>query len=261
MSEKTTYTTLWEQDYMQDLYKRFSVIVKPFEVPLLDIAIQRINETFKDKQELSIFEIGAGSGQHTKIILNGIAKDHSIIYTGIDVSLAQKNTFEGNIKNFPGTILIKEYSLSSWQEYSVTSKYDVVLAQHSWYGIGSAVEHFEKLKAALADDGVGFIMLNPEGNVSQIAMEDNGEHPFSSEGIEQGLLAAGLSYEKVTSYSDLYNKQDFCKDGTLTQFGKDHFSYLYRKDLQGNEENVIKMIQNAPDEAFRFPTDIFIVRK
>lgn len=260
-SEKTKYTEQWERVEMERMYKKFSAVVKPFEVPLLNIAIERINEIFKDKEAISIFEIGAGAGQHTKVILNGIAAEHTVVYTGIDVSRAQKAQFEETAKEFPETVSVSDYAISSWQDYAAPTQYDIVVAQHSWYGIGGDVKNFEKIKNALAEGGVCFILLNPPENVSQIAMENNGEQPFSSDGIEKGLTAVGLSYEKITSYSDAYTKEDFCKDGRLTQLGKDHFSYLYRKELQGDEVNVIKMIEDAPDESFRFPTDIFIARK
>ncbi len=261
MAEKTTYTELWEKDLIEVLYKRFSAVVKPFELPLLDIIIEKSSEIFKDKSELSMFEIGAGTGKYTSVILHGIATGRHITYTGIDVSPAQQKQFEENSKNFPESVEVSEYTLSSWQEYNVIKQYDLVLAQHSWYGIRGAPENFEKIKEILADKGVCFIMLNPKGNISHIAMENNGEPLFSSEDLEEGLNACGLSFEKIRSYNDDNPRESFYKDGRLTQHGLDHFSYLYRVDLQGDEQNVIDMINSAPDEAFRFPTDLIIIRK
>lgn len=260
MSDKTVYTELWEKDSIEVLYRKFSAVVKPFELPLLDIIVSKVVKIFKNRNELSMFEIGAGTGKHTTIILQGIAQNRHITYTGIDVSSTQHKQFEENSKNFPETVEVIDYILSSWQEYSITKKYDIVLAQHSWYGIGGASENFQKLKEIIADEGVCFIMLNSKGNISQIAMERNGELPFSSEDVEECLRAIGLSYEKIRSFNEDNPREKFCIDGRLTQHGIDHFSYLYRKELQGDEQNVIDMVQNAPDEAFRFPTDLIIVR-
>jgi SAM-dependent methyltransferase len=227
----------------------------------LNLIIEKSSKIFKDRSEISVFEIGAGTGKYTSIILHGIANNHLISYTGIDVSSAQKKQFEENRKNFPGCVTVGGYILSSWQEYNVTKKYDLVLAQHSWYGIQGNLENFEKIKEMLTDDGVCFIMLNSKSNISQIAMENNGEPLYSSEDLEESLRASSLSFEKIRSYNDDNPKEIFYKDGRLTQHGMDHFSYLYRKDLLGDEQNVIDLIKGAPDEAFRFPTDLFIVRK
>lgn len=261
MIEKTTYTELWENDFLEGLYKRFSIIVKPFETPLLEIMIKKINENFKTRDTITMFEIGSGSGQHTENIFKGIDPIHQIHYTGIDVSEKQRNLFNERSPNFPSNITVESYVVSSWQDYSVTEQYDIVVAQHSWYGIGKEQENFEKLKVALNDKGICFILLNPRSNASYIAMEDNGEKPFSSEELEEGLTASNLQFEKIRSFSDTYTKESFCKDGALTELGRNHFSYLYRKDLHGNEQNVIDMIMSTPDEAFRFPTDMFIVTK
>jgi len=261
MSEKTKYTEIWENNEIESLYKRFSAVVKPFEIPLLAILAKKANEIFRDRPGISIFEIGAGNGQHTQIILNAIDKNHNISYTGIDVSSAQREQFEVASKVFQSNVNVVEYTISSFQDYSPIKQYDVVISQHSWYGIGSDIKNFEKLRDILTDGGVCFIMLNPKGNLSQIAMQNNNENPFSSDDLDGPLTACGLRFERVTSYNDDNTRQSFCVDGKLTQHGLDHFSYLYRKDLQGDERNVIEMIKDAPDEAFRFPTDLIIVRK
>lgn len=262
MSEKPTlYSELWKQGLIERLYKRFSEVVKTFELPLLDVIVQKSLETFEGKDELSMFEIGAGTGKYTGVILRGIASGHHISYAGIDVSSAQQKQFEENRTKFPETVNVEGYTLSSWQDYQVTKPYDLVLAQHSWYGIGGATENFEKIKAILADDGVCFIMLNPKGNLSQIAMEHAGEHPFSSEDLEGGLVKSGLPFERIRSFNDDNTRESFLKDERLTQRGLDHFSYLYRRDLRGDEKDIIEMIESAPDDAFRFPTDLIIVRK
>ena len=261
MSEKNVYTTLWETNLIEGWYKRFSAVVKPFELPLLQIVIEKCNKIFKHKKNISMFEIGAGTGKYTSIVLNGIALDRKVNYMGIDVSEAQRSQFTENSRHFPKEVAVDGYDLCSWQDYKVTRKYDMIFSQHSWYGIKGDKENFEKIKEMLSNDGVCFIMLNSKENISQIAMEDNGEPPFSSEDLEKGLADCELSFERVRSYNDDYIKESFCKDGRLTQQGIDHFSYLYRKELQGNEQNVIKMIENAPNTAFRFPTDLVIVRK
>ena len=260
MSDKTVYTELWEKDAIEVLYKEFSAVVKPFELPLLDMVVKRVNKIFKDKHELSMFEIGAGTGKHTTIVLHGIAQNRSLSYTGIDVSSAQQKQFEENSKDFPETVAVIDYTLSSWQEYPISKRYYIVLAQHSWYGIGGALENFEKLKEVIADGGVCFIVLNSKENISRIAMEDNGESLFSSEDAGACLSAVGLSYERIRSFNEDNPRGKFYRDGRLTLHGIDYFSYLYRKELQAEEQNVIDMIQNAPDEAFRFPTDLIIVR-
>lgn len=261
MSEKPTYSELWKQGIIERLYQRFSEVVKTFELPLLDIIVQKSLEIFEGRDELSMFEIGAGTGKYTGVILRGIAPGHHISYTGIDISPAQQKKFEENRAKFPETVGVEGYTLSSWHDYQVTKPYDLVLAQHSWYGIGGATENFEKIKKILANDGVCFIMLNPKGNLSQIAMEHAGEKPFSSEDLEIGLTMSGLPFEKIRSYNDDNPRESFLHDGRLTQRGLDHFSYLYRKDLRGDEKDIIEMIESTPDDAFRFPTDLIIVRK
>lgn len=267
MSEKTTYTEIWEKGLIEKLYKRFAIVVEPFESPLVTLAIEKSNEIFKGKSELSMFEIGAGSGKHTVIFLNGIANGRHISYTGIDVSSEQKKEFEEKMKTFPESVEVKEYVLSSWQEYVVAKKYDLVLAQHSWYGIREAQENFEKIQEILADGGVCFMMINSKKNISLIAMDEaakqNGESllSFGSEDLERGLTSSGLLFEKIRIHTDDCPREVFCKDDRLTPRGIDHFSYLFRKDLQGDEQDVLEVIKNAPDEAFRIPTDLFIVRK
>lgn len=261
MPKENTYTTLWEQDAIERLYRRFSAVVKPFELPLLEIVIQKCNELFAGKKVLSAFEIGAGTGKYTSIILNGIAQGKEVLYMGIDVSGAQREQFAENRVSFPKNVEIEGYELCSWQEYKVTRKYDVVFSQHSWYGIGGDKKNFEKIKKILSEDGVCFIMLNSKENISHIAIEDNCEPLFSSEDLEKGLAASGLSFERIRSYNYDYSKESFCKDGRLTQHGIDHFSYLYRRELKGDEQNIIDMIENAPEESFRFPTDLIIVKK
>jgi SAM-dependent methyltransferase len=260
MSDKTTYTELWEKDSIEVLYRKFSAVVKPFELPLLNLVIKKTDEIFEGRNDLSMFEIGAGTGKYTASILNGITQNHHLTYTGIDVSSAQHKQFEENSKAFPETVEVSEYTLASWQEYPVTRKYDLVVAQHSWYGIGGSLDSFEKLKAITAEGGVCFLMLNSKDNISHIAMENNGEPLFSSEDAEVSLRALGIPYEKVRSFNEDSPREKFLQNGRLTQHGIDHFSYLYRKALLGDEQNVIDMVQSAPDEAFRFPTDLIIVR-
>lgn len=92
-------------------------------------------------------------------------------------------------------------------------------------------------------------------------MEHAGEQLFSSEDLEESLAASGLPFERVRSYNDDQTRDDFLAGGKLTRRGLDHFSYLYRKDLRDDEKGVIEMIERAPDDAFRFPTDLIVIRK
>lgn len=261
MSDKKKYTEIWKDGQIESLYKRFLAIVGPFEIPLIETVIKKISEIFVDRKELSMFEIGAGSGKHTLAILGGVSEKHHIKYTGIDVSSAQQKQFEKTATLFPKNIEFKKYTLSSWQEYLVTQKYDIVLAQHSWYGIGRDIKNFKKIEESLSNDGVCFILINSKINMSQIAMQNNGESPFNSEDLDTSLTACGLSFERIRSYNDTYSRESFYENGRLTDRGLDYFSYLYRRDLRGDEQDVIDTINNAPDEAFRFPTDLIIIRK
>lgn len=208
-----------------------------------------------------MFEIGAGSGQHTQIILESLSKNKIIDYTGIDVSEKQRELFIERSKSFNDNVKVNEYTIAPWQEYIVKNKYDVVLSQHSWYGIGEAARNFEKIKDVLADDGVCFVVLNSRLNLSLIAMDNGGLRVLSSEDFELGAINAGLKLERIRSYNHDNPRGVFYGDGKLTQHGLDHFSYLYRKDLKGDEQNVIDMLISAPDESFLFPTDLLVIRK
>lgn len=99
MPEKPTYSEQWSKGLIESLYRRFAEGVKTFELPLLDTVIKRSREIFEGRDELSMFEIGAGTGKHTEIVLQGIAPSHHISYAGIDVSSAQEKQFEENQKN------------------------------------------------------------------------------------------------------------------------------------------------------------------
>ncbi len=260
MQDKTIYTNLWESDLMKNLYKRFSAIVKPFDIPLLDFIVKKTNEELKDREVISILEIGAGSGQGALYLLNALSEKYYIKYTGIDVSDTQKILFKETSVQFPETATVEEYILSSWQEFDVTKKYDLIVAQHSWYGIGADDANFLKIREALAPGGLCFVILDPKSNISSLAMEANGEHLYSSEDFEQVLMALSFLYEKAMTESDVLHRNDFSKDGILTEFGKDFFSYLYRRELTDEEKEVMTMIERAPEESFRYHIDMFIIK-
>lgn len=261
MSEKTEYTRQWENNNLEKLYRRFSAVVKPFELPLLDLLIDEVKNKFTEASELSVFEIGSGNGQHTKIILNSLSEKFDLHYEGIDVSSAQREAFYENYKDFAKNIKIINYEISSWQDYTPNKQYDIVLAQHSWYGIGSDLSNFEKLKNIISDDGICFVLLNSKTNLSQIAMENNGERAFSSEDFEKGAMAVGLKLKNIRSYNDESDINNFYQNNKLTQRALDHFSYVYRRDLKDDDMNVIEMLKSAPVESFRFPTDLIIITK
>lgn len=261
MSGKTEYTKQWESDGLEKLYRRFSVVVRPFEIPLLDLLIDEVKNKFTEASDLTVFEIGSGNGQHTKIILNSLSKKFDLLYEAIDVSSTQRDAFYENSKEFADNIKIVKYEISPWQDYNVQKQYDIVLSQHSWYGIGSDLSNFEKLKNIMSDDGVCFVLLNSKTNLSQIAMENNGEKAFSSEDFEKGAMAVGLKLKIIRSYNDESDINNFYQDSKLTQRALDHFSYLYRRDLKDDDLNVIEMLKSAPLESFRFPTDLIIITK
>ena len=261
MSEKTNYTELWEKGFMEGLYKRFSDLISPLDTPLLNVIIERSNTIFENRNEISMLEIGAGSGVRTAFVLDGVADNRKVSYTGIDVSDAQREIFKESSSRFPENVTVKEYVLSPWQDYEVTKKYDLIIAQHSWYGIGGNPIYIKKLVDSIDKGGVAFVMLSGEETVSLLVWRANGDELFSAEDFEKALKVEGITFEKIREASDTYTREDFYKDGKLTSKGIDLCGYLYKKELHGDEQNVIEMICSIPDEAFRYPKFLFIIRK
>lgn len=259
--EKTKYTEQWEKEEMERLYKKFAALIGPLDMPLIGVMTKRINEHFKYKKEISMLEIGAGAGRATALILDSIANDRRIIYDGLDVSPSQQKGFEEN-KDLPRAgAIFKNYELSSWQDYQVRHHYDLVLAQHSWYGIGGDKKFIEKLVSSISEGGMAFVMLSGAETISLHAWRSMGEQGFSAEDFEKALQEAGVQYEKIKEESDTYKREDFYKDGKLTQAGIDLCGYLYKKELKGDEAEVIEMIKSAPDSAFKYPKFLFIITK
>ncbi len=260
-SPKTKYTEQWEKEEMEKLYQRFAALIGPLDMPLIGVMTKKINEHFKDKKEISMLEIGAGAGRATELIFDSIANDRRILYDGIDVSPAQRKAFEEN-KGLPraGAVL-KNYELSPWQDYQVTHPYDLVLAQHSWYGIGGDKKYIEKLVSSINEGGMAFVMLSGAETISLYAWKSMGEKGFSAEDFEKSLQEAGVEYEKIKEESDTYKREDFYKDGKLTQKGIDLCGYLYKREVREDDAEVIEMIKSAPEESFKYPKFLFVIKK
>lgn len=246
---------------MEGLYKKFSNLISPLDTPLLEVIIKKCKENFKDKKDIAMLEIGAGNGIHSMVIVNGLAEDHVVTYTGIDVSEKQREAFVKNSKSFADGVTVLGYTISPWQEYEDEKKYDLILAQHSWYGIGGAQKYIIKLLDALNDGGVAFVMLSSIETISLFVWEKQGMELFSSEDFGETLAKAGVVFEKIREQSDIYTREDFYSEGILTEKGKDLCGYLYRKELSGDEQDIVELLRSAPEEAFRYPKDLFIIRK
>ncbi len=258
---KTNYTEQWEQEFMQRLYKNFAELVGPLDQPLLEEIARRAKVQLKDKTEISMLEIGAGGGRSLAYLVAEVAKDKKVDYAGIDVSAEQQKLFGESANSFPENVHIQGYTLSPWQEYTPTQKYDLILAQHSWYGIGGDTKYIYKLLNTLNEGGVAFVMLSGEETVSISAWKAIGEEYFSAEKFEEALVSSGVAFEKVREASDTYKREDFYKNGRLTEKGVDLCSYLYKKGLKGDEQEVIDMMRTVPDEAFRYPKFLFTLKK
>lgn len=259
--EKTEYTESWEQDFMQTLYKKFAAIIGPLDQPLLEEIVAQCRDRFKDKKEISMLEIGAGAGRSLTFLVEGFGKDKQIHYRGLDVSAAQHTAFIENEKTFPENIHTEEYALSSWQDYDVKEKADIIIAQHSWYGIGSDPHYITKLDDAIKEGGIAFVMLSGAETISLLAWKSKGIDSFSAEDFDKALLTAGVPFERIMDASAPFTREDFVKDGRLTQKGIDLCGYLYKKELKGDEPEVIKLLEEAPEEAFKYPKFLFVIKK
>jgi SAM-dependent methyltransferase len=258
--QKTQYTEHWEQEAMQRLYKKFAALIGPLDQPLIEELTRIAQERFKDRSVISMLEIGAGSGRSLAHIAHGLG-EKQITYTGIDVSTEQRALFKEKEGGLPATVHVDDYAISSWQEYTPTQKYDLVLAQHSWYGIGADSKYVYKLINSLNEGGIAFVMLSGEDTISLVAWKAMGEKGFSAEDFEKSLSDSGVSFDTIEEESDTYTRESFYKDGRLTQAGIDLCGYLYKKELHGDEPDVITMIESAPENAFRYPKFLFVIKK
>lgn len=258
---KTSYTEDWEKESLEVLYRKFIALVGPLDRPLIEAMTEKGRNALLGHTHFSALEIGAGAGRETGKIVGDIALGRDVTYTGIDVSDAQRKAFLANKESFPQNIAVENYLLSSWQDYAVAQKYDLIFAQHSWYGIGGNPTDVRKVVDSLSDTGIAFVTLSGIETISLHAWKMQGDSVFGAEDFAQAATIAGVSFEQFVEEGNAFTREDFYKDDQLTQKGIDLCGYLYKKELRGDEQEIISMLQSAPDRAFQYPRFLFTLHK
>lgn len=257
---KNRYQDLYEtnQNFIKT-YRGFKQFIKKTEKKFIDhiIGIIKKNLLVRNENNLVILDIGGGDGKVSMPILRALSKDRHINYHYIDVSEVQLNSFRSSASKLNNaTFHLKR---ESWQAYKTKTRFDLIIALNSWYGI--PIEYIPKLKVLLKPDGISILSIGSRKSISQdIPLFIGREKILSSEDILDYLKQNKLAYRRYVLEVDT-TIHDFLEGDNIQKAAESFFRYLLR-DRYIPRTAITKRLKSKRGNKtyFSFPQHTFILK-
>jgi len=273
-SERDRYRDAHAKGAVTERYGRFREVIKK-DFSKISGHILRTNP----QEFLNILDIGGGDGRSLIQIVKPLIEDgRDISIDYLDVSVDQAKAFLENISQEGLARKIDRLNLTSWEDFEIdpNNRYNVVLALHSWYGIGYKTkegEHpLEKIDSALCplpcEGSAAYIVVSRKGNLLDAIGKKMLVSRITGEDISKELKRLGRDHEVQDIYDNQFQLERLLLKNPkkltdfLTYAGEDIFAYITRKsysNLRGGEKIRLKMVFDEQKENPEYAVNDLII--
>ena len=220
------------------------------------------------EEYLKILDIGGGDGKSLIQIVKPLIKEgRDTLIDYLDVSVNQAKSFLENMDKEGLAEKIDRINITPWENFRLREghnihNYNVVLALHSWYGIGNKTKEnkhpLEKVKLALRHwpfkGSAGYIVLAGKDNFFDMIGKSIGIHRTIGADVIEKLEKLCIEHEVQEIYDNQFSlKNDLFNGGELTRAGKEVVSYIIRRDFEGLSEEEKTKMRNVFEEQIKNP--------
>jgi FolB domain-containing protein len=236
-------------------FQEFKQKILESDSELLKLVSENLSSFVKQKNEISILDVGCGDGSISTLLYEEFNKHSKVSnYYGIDISATLINKFH-EVLDDPNLFTLDVGGASNLETLQI-SNFDLILAFNSWYGL--TFDLVEKYLFKMKKDSKLVVVLNAPNNIFSVLTKITGESIMDSTKFQKYLEVKNIQFEKYDFVSTKIGKDLYFDQNGITDIAKQVIDYNTRMRKSGDLENILQYFES---ECFQNPNTIFVIGK